>query len=347
MSDFVRNSWYLAAWAKEVPDAGFLARRLLDEPWLIMHTAEGWVMLADGCPHRFVPLSRGRRVGDTIACGYHGLRFGADGSCVFSPFGKAVPPETRVAARPLVERHGGLWFWPGDGALADPALIPDFSFIDDVRDARDHLVMNVNYELISDNLLDLSHAEFLHTETFGVNGALFEFGKQTVETGPDGALWNKWDMDGSRPPEWAVPMVGVGGAVDQWLHIRWHAPASLALFIGMARAGTERHEPLMPQMANPHILTPSSATESHYFFTREHGEEAAAMARKVFLEEDEPMIRAQQDAMAGRDFWSMRPVILPSDAAAIRARRRLMQMRREEAATDDTGALLEGTSGQQ
>jgi vanillate O-demethylase monooxygenase subunit len=54
------------------------------------------------------------------------------------------------------------------------------------------------------------------------------------------------------------------------------------------------------------------------------------MARKVFLEEDEPMIRAQQAAMKGRDFWEMRPVILPSDAAAIRARRRLMQMRREQ-----------------
>lgn len=332
MSDFIRNAWYLAAWSEEVPRDGFLARTLLGEPWVILHTAEaGWTMLADRCPHRFVPLSRGKRRGDAIACGYHGLTFGSDGTCVFNPFGKALPPEARVAARPLVERHGGLWFWPGDAALADPATIPDFAFIDDATDARDHLVMDVNYELISDNLLDLSHAEFLHTETFGVNGALFAFGVQTVETEPDGAIWNKWDMDGSTPPDWALPLVGEGASVDQWLHIRWHAPASLALFIGMARAGTGRADPVIPAMANPHILTPSTATETHYFFTRGHGEEAAAMARKVFLEEDEPMIRAQQQAMAGQDFWALRPVIMPSDAAAIRARRRLMQMRRDEA----------------
>jgi vanillate O-demethylase monooxygenase subunit len=55
-------------------------------------------------------------------------------------------------------------------------------------------------------------------------------------------------------------------------------------------------------MANPHILTPKSQSETHYFFTREHGDEAARMARKVFLEEDEPMIRAQQAAMKGAIF---------------------------------------------
>lgn len=336
MDAFVRNAWYLAAWAEEVPADGFLSRTLLDEPWLIMRTTDGaWAMMADRCPHRFVPLSRGKRVGDTIACGYHGLTFGTDGTCVFNPFGKALPPEARVATRPVVERHGGLWFWPGDAARADPASIPDFAFIDDAREARDHLVMDVNYELIADNLLDLSHAEFLHTETFGVNGALFEFGVQTVQADASGVVWNKWDMDGSRPPEWAAPMVGEDAAIDQWLHIRWHAPASLALFIGMARAGSGRSDLVVPPMANPHILTPKNRQETHYFFTRDHGEEAAMMARKVFLEEDEPMIRAQQEAMAGRDFWSLRPVILPSDAAAIRARRRLIQMRREEAASEN------------
>lgn len=326
---YVRNAWYMAAWAAEVPADGFLARTLLDEPWLILQSSDGvWVMMADRCPHRFVPLSRGRRVGDAVACGYHGLTYGMDGACVFNPFGKTLPPEARVATRPLVERHGGLWFWPGDAERADPDAIPDFSFINDARDARDHLLMDVNYELIADNLLDLSHAEFLHTETFGVNGALFEFGEQTVESDDTGAVWNKWDMNGSRPPEWAVPMVG-DARVDQWLHMRWHAPASLALMIGVVQSETRTQ--VVPPMANPHILTPKSARETHYFFTRDHGEEAAQMARRVFLEEDEPMIRAQQEAMGDQDFWALRPVILPSDAAAIRARRRLMQMRREEA----------------
>lgn len=331
MSDLVRNAWYMAAWASEVPEDGFLSRVLLDDPWLVLRKSDGsWAMMADRCPHRFVPLSRGKRVGDTMACGYHGLTFGTDGACVFNPFGRELPPEAKVATMPVVERHGALWFWPGDAARANPDAIPDFAFIAETGDATDHLVMDVNYELIADNLLDLSHAEFLHTESFGVNGALFEFGQQSVETDETGALWNKWDMNGSRPPEWAVPMLDGEAAIDQWLHMRWHAPASLALFIGLARTGSARTDCIVPPLANAHILTPKSATETHYFFTRGQGDEAAAMARKVFLEEDEPMIRAQQEAMKGRDFWAMRPVIMPSDAAAIRARRRLMQMRREE-----------------
>jgi vanillate O-demethylase monooxygenase subunit len=241
-----------------------------------------------------------------------------------------VPEGARVATCPVAEAHGGVWFWPGSAERADPALIPDFGFIDTGAPVdRSHYVMAVNYELIADNLLDLSHAEFLHVESFGTNGSLFSHGAQTVETDDTGAVWNKWDMTGAPPPGWAMPMVGEGGRVDQQLHIRWHAPANLALFIRMALSGAA--DPLVPPMANPHILTPETENSTHYFFTHEPGPEAEAMARRVFLEEDEPMISAQAEAMAGADFWEMKPLILASDRAAILARRKLMQMRNSEA----------------
>jgi hypothetical protein len=54
------------------------------------------------------------------------------------------------------------------------------------------------------------------------------------------------------------------------------------------------------------------------------------LLRRAFLEEDEPMIRAQQDAMAGADFWDLHPVVLPTDAGAIRARRKLAHLLRQE-----------------
>ena len=60
------------------------------------------------------------------------------------------------------------------------------------------------------------------------------------------------------------------------------------------------------------------------------GEAEAEMARQVFVEEDEPMIASAQQGLGDRDFWEARPLILPSDAGAIRARRRLMQLRRRE-----------------
>ena len=332
MEAYARNLWYMAAWAEEVPDGGFLARTLLDESWLLLRREDGnYAMLRNQCPHRFAPLSRGKRKGDVVFCGYHGLGFDAAGQCVHNAFGKQIPPGAKVPTLPIVERHSALWFWPGDPDKIDPALIPDFSFLEGpARHQRAHLTMQANYELVTDNLMDLSHAEFLHVETFGVNGSLFG-GRQTVRTDDTGAIWNRWDMDWSTPPDWAKPMVAEGERVDQWLHMRWHAPASMALSIGMARAGTGREELIVPPMLNPHIISPESARSSHYFYTSEPGEEAADLARRVFIEEDEPMIEAIQQALGDRDFWAANPISMPSDAGAIRARRELTKWRKAEA----------------
>jgi hypothetical protein len=50
----------------------------------------------------------------------------------------------------------------------------------------------------------------------------------------------------------------------------------------------------------------------------------------AFLTEDNPMIEAVDERMDGADFWSMRPAILPNDKAAIRVRRKLEKMCRDE-----------------
>jgi phenylpropionate dioxygenase-like ring-hydroxylating dioxygenase large terminal subunit len=331
MSDYVRNVWYMAAWANEVPDGGMLNKRLLDKLWLIYRLESGAIaMLEDRCPHRFVALSKGQREGDLIVCGYHGLGFDASGQCVLSPF-PAVQPKAQIATMPAVEKHLGVWFWPGDPRLADPAQIPDFAYISGERPAeRGHLTIKGNYELMTDNLMDLTHAEFIHRESFGVNGSIFS-GTQSVKQDVDGAIWNNWDMTDCTPPDWAAPLFASNEKVDQWLHMRWHAPACMDLSIGLTRAGTGRQDFVVPPLRNPHIVTPETQTTSHYFYDHAPGEAEAAQARKVFLEEDEPMIESAQAGLAGQDFWDARPLILPSDAGAVRARRRLMQLRQGDA----------------
>jgi len=330
---FVRNLWYMAGWAQDVCEGQMLARTFLGRPWIVLRTHDGsYAMLADRCPHRFVALSKGTRNGDVITCAYHGLGFSAQGRCVHSPFGHETALAASVPTLPVVERWGILWFWPGDPAAADPALIPDFALLDDPKPiARATLRMDVGYELITDNLMDLSHAEFIHRATFGVNGSLMDSGQHRVVSDESGAIWNNWDMTDTQPPEWSRAMLPEGALIDQWLHIRWHAPASMALFIGLAQAGTDRREMVVPPMANPHILTPETPNSTWYFYTSDPGPEAEAFARKVFLEEDEPMVKSAAQGMAGEDFWALKPLILPTDAGAIRARRRLMQLRREEA----------------
>jgi phenylpropionate dioxygenase-like ring-hydroxylating dioxygenase large terminal subunit len=73
--------WYMAGWSGEVGEQ-LLARRLADQPVVMFRAASGDIAaLRDRCPHRFAPLSRGTRDGDTIRCGYHGLSFEAQSIC--------------------------------------------------------------------------------------------------------------------------------------------------------------------------------------------------------------------------------------------------------------------------
>ena len=59
----------------------------------------------------------------------------------------------------------------GDPAKADPALIPDFHWNDDPAwiAVGDYYHVNGAAELLIDNLLDLSHVQFVHASTIGTD----------------------------------------------------------------------------------------------------------------------------------------------------------------------------------
>src|SRR6266853_5381774 len=165
---WMRNCWQVVAFAKEIGGKP-LARTVCEEPIVLYRTAAGLaVALTDRCPHRFAPLSLGRVIGDQIQCGYHGLCFDHDGLCVRVP-GQDSVPRARVQKYPLVERHGFAWIWLGDAERADADLIPDFHWMDDpawaVAEGYHHF--KANYQLVNDNLFDLSHESFVHEETIG------------------------------------------------------------------------------------------------------------------------------------------------------------------------------------
>ena len=104
-AEFLRNHWYVAAWAEEVGRTP-LARIVLGD-YLVLFRTEGGkaVALENRCPHRNLPLSEGRLVGDTLECGYHGMVFDCSGACTHLP-GEASPPHwARVRAYPVIERR--------------------------------------------------------------------------------------------------------------------------------------------------------------------------------------------------------------------------------------------------
>ena len=136
---FLKNVWYAAAHAHELdfgdsgdqPGGAMFSRTICNEPVVMFRTAAGEIAaLEDRCPHRFVPLSMGKRIGDTLQCGYHGLSFDPTGACSDAP-NDGPEQRARICVRSFVavERYAIVWLWFGAPEAADPALIPAFEFM--------------------------------------------------------------------------------------------------------------------------------------------------------------------------------------------------------------------------
>jgi hypothetical protein len=117
--------------------------------------------------------------------------------------------------------------------------------------------------------------------------------------------------------------------IDQLTEMRWDPPASMMLRISWLPAGSEASDARFI-MINPHIITPETSTSSHYFWTCAPDQDSEDFARAVFEGEDKLVIEGVQARMGNTDFWDLKPMILKGDAAALRVRRRLMRLRREE-----------------
>lgn len=333
MSDFLKNTWYLAAWATEVGDAP-LARTICDIPVVLYRGAGSRVVaLHDRCPHRFAPLSTGRVEGGRLRCGYHGLSFDEHGACAESPFSSARPAAACTTSYPVLEQDRMVWIWLGDPSRADPAAAPRFAFLGDpsMRNVFGYTAVMAHYELLTDNLMDLTHARFLHP-AFG------------------GELYNpthRWSMDGDvvtscyevidipNPPLFELTFPTQGGHVDLWDDITWRTPACLFLESGFKRHGSPRDSGLRTPSA--HVITPETARRSHYFWASGNAadnpmsdDELKQGLAQAFEGEDKPMIEAVQQRMGDAEFWSLKPVLLKTDAAAVMVRRILARRLAEE-----------------
>lgn len=334
MSEFLKNCWYMAAWSDEIGDAPF-GTRMLDQPVVLYRGGKGQVIALGGmCPHRFAPLAKGKITGDMIACPYHGLGFDASGTCVHSPFGIEVPPAGKVPAYPAIERDDIVWVWMGDPDKADAAAIPDFSYHVDpgLRVVRGRSFVPCHFELVSDNLMDLTHARFLHP-IFGGDDW-----RPEVSFSQDGdTVFSHYVLPPYPPSPFsdAIMSPANGRMVVEREFMRWNAPATIYLDIQFSWSDAPGENEI-PQPST-HILTPETEQATHYFWASGIPADAAMTdeehlegLRFAFDEEDAPMLESVSAMMNGRDFWDMQPAILPFDQGGVRARRILRQKIRAE-----------------
>lgn len=344
-SGFLFNTWYVAMWVSDLPNQKLISKTILNEPVVFFRKEDGSVAaITDRCSHRFAPLSMGKIIpGDIIQCIYHGLEFSANGKCVNNPHNPCtIPEKAHLKSYPVVEMYSLIWIWLGD-KTADNTLIPDYSCLINRPELHvtdpGYIKVNSNYQLVVDNLLDLSHTSYVHAGILG--------NSQTVDADI------KVDQMGevvsvSRPsinaetPGILKMMSPVGFEKgDQWSTISWFCPSNLILEFGVSKHG-EPKEKGTGYFAI-HLLTPETETTTHYYYSAarwnvltigdqnnsEIREKIYELRTFAFAEQDVPVIEAQQKNMDTAKYL-LKPTLLSIDAGPTRYQRILQKKIAEE-----------------
>jgi phenylpropionate dioxygenase-like ring-hydroxylating dioxygenase large terminal subunit len=344
---FPLNAWYAAGWAAEIGRS--LTPRTICGRKIVVYRQENGTptALADACWHRLVPLSRGRLRGDDVVCGYHGIAYDPQGRCSFMPSQETINPSASVQAFPAVERHRLIWVWPGDPAAANADQVPDMHWADDPGWAGDGEAIHVHcdYRLVLDNLMDLTHETFVHSESIG-NDAVAE-APFSVTHHERSVTVTRWMYGITPPPAWDAELKlrfpDYNGPVDRWQVIRWQAPSTICIDVGVAKASTGAPDGDYSQGVRGYVLntiTPQTPTESAYYWLRMRShsldDDAVTVAHRKAVHgiftQDEAMLNAQQeaiDAHPGYDFYN-----LNIDAGSMWVRRVIDRLVRQESVPD-------------
>jgi phenylpropionate dioxygenase-like ring-hydroxylating dioxygenase large terminal subunit len=343
---FLKNAWYAAGWAHEVEGDRLLARTILGEPLVLFRGPDGApAALIDRCGHRFAPLSMGRREGGRLRCMYHGLVFDPTGTCVEEPGCDAPSSGTSVRSFPAVQRDKLIWVWMGEGARADPALVPDCHWQDDPgwRALPAYIHYDADYRLIMDNQLDFSHLSFVHETTLGGSRAIAETAPK-IEKIDGGLRITRWYLNEPKIAPYLEGLTNLSGPIDRWNIYDWLTAGNvLNMDSGSAAAGTGapegRRAPEALQFHATQVLTPETDKTSHFFWSYGHNFhlEDEALTRRLAdriatgFEEDRVMVEAQQQVV-DRAPPEARMGAIPVDAGLIQARRLLERRIAEETA---------------
>ena len=165
----LRNLWYPIAPSWKV-GANPLGVTRLGERIVIWRDDSGAVhALEDRCPHRGARLSLGWNLGDRLACWYHGVEIGADGTVLDVPAVESCPLVGQAAVRRYHcrEIRGAVFAWFGDALHEEPGELELPEQLADDRYATRlcTAVWRCNYRYAVDNVMDPMHGAYLHARS--------------------------------------------------------------------------------------------------------------------------------------------------------------------------------------
>ena len=349
---FMNDCWYVAAWDHEVSTGGLFARTICGKPLVLWRGSDGTVhAFDDRCCHRGLPLSCGRREGDTVRCLYHGFLYDARGVCIEIPGQDRIPDKARVKRYAVRESHRWVWVWMGDPDTADPSLIPDTHWLDDPDWActpPGYLHYDVDYQLINDNLLDFSHLSYVHPTTLGGSEEYAQL-RSGIEPLERGLRITRWFMD--RPPAPFVAKLlaakGMHGNVDRWNDYDFLLPGVLIMNSGFAPAGSGAERGVFDgaiQFRHCQAVTPETAHSSHYFFAQPRDFDKTdpmvndALYRSILTAFEEDRLVTTAQAKSLRDDPTFKPLPCALDLGLTMFRRSIARQIEKEATAGLAGS---------
>jgi vanillate O-demethylase monooxygenase subunit len=333
LAPLVRNAWYVVA-ARHEFDRTLKQRWILGEPVCFYETTDGRpVVVDDRCAHRRFPLSRSiLNDDDSIQCKYHGYTFGSDGRCTLIP-GGADPSPVGIRRYPAVQRGPFVWIWTGDNPeAADEDLIPfPDDEIDEVGDfAQGYYFNEGNYSLVHDNLLDLTHLNYLHGIPSGFSDQVFEMINPSdfKPAFANVALGYTKEWEEPLGPAWAT-------MVNEDPTVMIHRTTEARTLTPGFMYGIERFAPHDPDAGRlrkiviPHCITPANEHQTHQFWmfwsNVPYVVDVKEMVSKLFSQDEEAIGYLQQyavnDTRDGVQEYSSAP-----DVPALRFRRTLHRL---------------------
>ena len=341
---FLRNAWYVAAWSDEIDDTLTQVRLLNENVCMFRDEAHRIVALEDACPHRKLPLSKGRRKGNTVECGYHGLTFNCAGQCVTAPGQGTIPSNAKVHAYPCEERYGLIWIWMGNPALADTDEIfdiPNFENPDWGMNRGKALEIDCNYLFVTDNLLDPTHVAWVHQSSFGQ--AATQDTPLRISKTDDGVIVHRWMMD-VEPAPFYKKVVEFEGNCDRLQHYEVRYPCHALIKAVFTPAGTGGADgPLHEKtfvMDSYNFMTPVSENQTRYYWfqlrnIRPDDEALSQMMSddvKHAFEEDREVLNEVQKGMSQK---KTPHIDLSIDGGQLRYRRQLEVLIQQELTADN------------
>jgi phenylpropionate dioxygenase-like ring-hydroxylating dioxygenase large terminal subunit len=330
---FLRNAWYIAGFSGDLLPGKHIGRKFLNEAVVIFRTNDGKLgALEDRCSHRAMPLSEGQVDGAIIRCCYHGMEFNTTGTCTRIPGQDRIAPQHSIRSYLIVERDHIMWLWMGDPAVADPELIlANPEHIDSKWTWRSYYFhVECNWQLLIDNILDLTHLAYVHARTIGGNPEThFKIPNQVKVEGNKVSLIRH--LPNSVPPRTYIDAGGFKGLVDRWQEVDFEPTLGVALRVnaGGCDAGTGAYEGKRDhafKLLNVHGVTPETETTTHYIWSiatnapRESGVPEVLFDQiYATIKEDEAVLEAQQRRIS--EIPNVRFAVIASDGAVNHARR--------------------------